>query len=189
MSDSILKFANKDIELPAPIKQRVELGKLIVIRVYPSDDVLNDYPQKKLNRNVYAYDVSGELVWQIQEAPHGGSGEDKAYMDIKIDGGKLVAGNWIGVDYLVNAASGVVSQAQKDIRPWQFDVPNNQLTPYGTTVSEAISAIGRIGENSRATAPQRIADQKLIDAEISAQGSGKRNNRGQFSHCNISALT
>jgi hypothetical protein len=80
--------------------------------------MLSDYPQEKLNRNIYAYDVSGEFVWQIQEAPHGGSEEDKAYMDLKIDGDKLVAGNWVGVDYLVSEASGKVSQAQKDIRPW-----------------------------------------------------------------------
>jgi hypothetical protein len=92
--------------------------KLIVVRVYPSDEMLNDYPQEKLNRNIYAYNVFGELVWQIQEAPHGGNDEDKAYMDLKIDKDKLVAGNWVGVDYLVSEVSGMVSQAQKDIRPW-----------------------------------------------------------------------
>lgn len=118
MSDCILHLANKNIELPAPIKQSVRVGQLTVIRVYPSDEMLNDYPQDKLNRNVYAYDESGEQVWQIQTAPHGGSGEDKAYMEIRIDGDKLIAGNWIGVDYLVDIASGIVSQAQKDIRPW-----------------------------------------------------------------------
>ncbi len=118
MSGCILNLANKNIELPASIKQCVKVGGMTVVRVYPSDKMLNDYPQDKLNRNVYAYDVSGELVWQIQEAPHGGSGEDKAYMDIKVDGDKLVAGNWIGVDYFVNIANGIVSQAQKDIRPW-----------------------------------------------------------------------
>jgi hypothetical protein len=118
MSGSILKIGNKNIELPAPIKQSVEVGKLTVVRVYPSDEVLNDYPQEKLNRNVYAYDASGSLVWQIQEAPHGGGGEDKAYMHIKIDSGKLIAGNWIGLDYLVNVTNGLVSQSRKGVRPW-----------------------------------------------------------------------
>ncbi|WP_238124901.1 hypothetical protein, partial [Vibrio cincinnatiensis] len=53
-----------------------------------------------------------------------------------------------------------------------LEVPDN-LTPYGTTVSDEIAAIGRIGANSRAASAQRITDQKLIDAAISTQGSGK----------------
>jgi hypothetical protein len=118
MRECILKIANRSIELPAPIKQRVDLNSLIVVRVYPSDEMLTNYPRDELNRNIYAYDLSGELVWQIQEAPHGGMEEDKAYMDIQYIDDKIVAGNWIGVDYLVDESSGMVTQSRKDVRPW-----------------------------------------------------------------------
>lgn len=108
----------KNIELPAYLKQTLELGDLTIVRVYPSNDELNSYPHNDFNRNVYAYNSSGELVWQIQEAPHGGVGEDKAYMIVKIDKGKLVAGNWIGVDYEVNLEDGTVVPLRKNVRPW-----------------------------------------------------------------------
>ena len=117
MRDYILKIANESVELPAPIKQRVDLNSLIIVRVYPSDEMLKNYHRDELNRNIYAYDLSGELVWQIQEAPHGGVEEDKAYMDIRYVDDKIVAGNWIGVDYLVDESSGVVAPNRKDVRP------------------------------------------------------------------------
>lgn len=113
-----LDMLGKEVTLPAPIKQKIEIGEMIVVRVYPSDEKLNAYPQEKLNRNVYAFNLSGELVWQIQEAPHGGVGEDKAYMNIGLENGRLMAGNWIGIDYFVGLCSGKVSQAQKNVRPW-----------------------------------------------------------------------
>ena len=118
MSDYFLEFPEKSVTLPAPVKQRIEIGELTVVRLYPSDDMLNDYPQEKLNRNVYAYNAIGKLMWQIQEAPDGGVGEDKAYMNIKLEGDKLIVGNWIGADYVVDLGAGGVSQVKKNIRPW-----------------------------------------------------------------------
>jgi len=118
MTDNVLKISGKEIELPAPVKQRVEINDLIVVRVYPSDQELDAFPQELLNRNVYAFDSSCKLLWQIQEAPHGGIGEDKAYMDISLESGKIIAGNWTGTDYFVDLSSGRVSQAKKDVRPW-----------------------------------------------------------------------
>lgn len=118
MSDDCCRLPNKGIDLPAPAKEIVELDGMTVIRVYPLDDKFNDYPRSELNRNIYAYDSSGKLVWQIQEAPHGGRSEDKAYVSIKIEGDKLIAGNWIGTDYVVDLRTGKVSQATRGIRPW-----------------------------------------------------------------------
>ena len=118
MSNYYLKFAERNVALPAPIKQKVEIGELTVVRLYPSDDMLNSYPQEKLNRNVYAFNTSGELMWQIQEAPDGGVGEDKAYMNIKLESDKLIVGNWIGADYVVDLSTGGVVQVKNNIRPW-----------------------------------------------------------------------
>ncbi len=105
------------VELPAPIRQKIELQGIVIIRVYPSDDELDDYPQEKLNRNVYAYKVTGELLWEIQEAPHGAE-RDKPYMNIWLDGDKLIAGNWIGTEYFVDLSSGEVKQTKFGVRPW-----------------------------------------------------------------------
>jgi len=115
---NILVIGGAQIVLDAPVKQKLELGRLTIVRVYPADEELNSYPQEKLNRNVYAYDSLGQLVWQIQEAPHGGVGEDKAYMDIRTDDGGLVAGNWIGIDYQVELENGVVVPLKQGTRPW-----------------------------------------------------------------------
>ncbi|MGA7298122.1 MAG: hypothetical protein WBW92_11515, partial [Rhodanobacteraceae bacterium] len=106
---TVFVIGQAEVVLDAPVKQRLEVGSLTIVRVYPSDAMLNSYPQVKLNRNVYAFDSSGQLVWQIQEAPHGGAGEDKAYMNIRVEHGFLVAGNWIGIDYQVAMADGRVS--------------------------------------------------------------------------------
>ena len=118
MSDYYLEFSEENVEVSAAIKQRLELGELTIVRLYPSDDMLNAYPQEKLNRNVYAYNTSGKLMWQIQEAPDGGIGEDKAYMNIKLESDKLIVGNWIGVDYVVDLGTGGVVQVKNNIRPW-----------------------------------------------------------------------
>ncbi len=115
---NIFVVGEHEIVLDAPVKQRLELGGLIIVRVYPTDENLNSYPQEKLNRNVYAYDLLGQLIWQIQEAPHGGVEEDKAYMNIKVDDGSLVAGNWIGIDYQVKLDNGMVIPLKQGTRPW-----------------------------------------------------------------------
>jgi hypothetical protein len=115
---NILHLHGRIIYMDAPIKQKIEFLGLVIIRLYPSDDQLDTYPKESFNRNVYAYDVSGNLVWQIQEAPHGGIDEDKAYMDIRISQDKLVAGNWTGTDYQVNLVDGTVASFDRDVRPW-----------------------------------------------------------------------
>ncbi|WP_066963234.1 hypothetical protein [Microbulbifer sp. Q7] len=100
------------------IEQRVEIQGLEIIRRYPSDDALSSYPREKLNRNIEAYKAGGELAWIIQECPAGGQSEDKAYMDIQIKDGQLIAGNWIGLDFVVNLETGNVSPAKRGVRPW-----------------------------------------------------------------------
>jgi len=100
------------------IKQIIEIGELKVVRKYPPDTELANYPQNKLNRNIEAYDQNDNLVWIVEEAPDGGENLDKAYMKIWLDDGRLIAGNWIGIDYLVDIDKGSVSPIKTNIRPW-----------------------------------------------------------------------
>ena len=100
------------------VKQIVEVGDLRIVRKYPPDSELSNFPQNKLNRNIEAYDQDDNLVWVIDEAPDGGDNLDKAYMKIWLEDGKLIAGNWIGIDYLVNLDNGAVSPIKANKRPW-----------------------------------------------------------------------
>jgi len=102
----------------ALIRQTIEIEGLKILRKYPSDEKLMSYPQEKLNRNVSALNENGDLVWTIQEAPQGGEDQDKAYMLISLENGKLVAGNFLGIDYYVNLQDGTVTPKDTNSRPW-----------------------------------------------------------------------
>lgn len=100
------------------IKQALIIDGLKIIRRYPSDEDLIGYPREKLNRNVEAYSESNELIWVIEECPAGGTNQDKAYMSIAVQDGRLIVGNWVGVDFVVNLKNGCVSPLKKGVRPW-----------------------------------------------------------------------
>jgi len=100
------------------IRQEIEIGDLTIVRKYPSEEGLKTCPQFELNRNIEAYDQNGNLVWVIEEAPDGGANQDKAYMKIWLEEGRLIAGNWIGIDYLVDVISGKVGPINFNARPW-----------------------------------------------------------------------
>jgi len=100
------------------IKEVIEIEGLRILRKYPPDDILMNFSQTKLNRNIEAYNRENKLIWVIQEAPQGGKDQDKAYMNIWVKENRLIAGNFIGIDYLVNLTTGAVTPINKDTRPW-----------------------------------------------------------------------
>ena len=70
-----------------------------MILVDPAPDVI-------FNRNVFALSIHGELLWQIEESPHG-TQVDKPYVNLYCDkNGTVIAGNWNGVSYSVNLLNG-----------------------------------------------------------------------------------
>jgi len=100
------------------IRQTLEINGLKIIRRYPSDEDIDSYLQVQLNRNIEAYDGTGKLIWMIEECPVGGDGVDKAYMNIWIENDKLIAGNWIGLNFIVNLENGTVKPANPGSRLW-----------------------------------------------------------------------
>ena len=95
-------IANRSIGLPYPVGEVVECRDAIVVRVEPPAGVI-------FNRNVFAFTAQGDLLWQIEESPHG-TEKDKPYVGILVSqDGSLVVANWIGVDYLVNVKSGSIT--------------------------------------------------------------------------------
>jgi hypothetical protein len=119
MKEYAIKHKHLNIKLSAPVKKYLEIKDILVILIYPSDDQLLLYPREKLNRNVYAFKESnGELLWQIQPANEGGASEDKPFMDIFISQGKLIVGNWIGIDYQIDLSNGHINPIDRNKRPW-----------------------------------------------------------------------
>jgi len=121
----LLVVDSKQIELQYPIKQKIEVCGVYVVRIYPNDDELDSCPQELYNRNVYAYNSDGKFLWQIEEVSEGAKAPKdksyivgKAYMNIWMEKEKLIAGNWIGLDYIVNLKNGKVSPLNKNVRPW-----------------------------------------------------------------------
>lgn len=92
---------NKRIDLPYVICEALECGDQIVVRIEPPVGEI-------FNRNIFCFSKYGELIWQIQECPHG-TEEDKPYVGLVCgDRGEIVAANWKGIDYSVNINNGAV---------------------------------------------------------------------------------
>jgi hypothetical protein len=66
------------------------------------------------NRNIFALNEEGEILWQIEECPHGGDRE-KSYFTIIHDGsGGLVAETGFGINYQINLDYGSVTAKSFD---------------------------------------------------------------------------
>lgn len=92
------------VEFPYSVAKSVRCGCLLIVMLDPPVDV-------DFNRNVYAVNGEGVVVWQIAESPHGGEGSEP-YVDISMDRqSRLLAANWIGIDYFVDVEGGSVAPA------------------------------------------------------------------------------
>ena len=102
LCDGELSIEERVVHFPYPVAQVIIVDSRVIVRLaVPS--------KERFDRNVYALSLDGKGVWQIQEAPHGGN-VAKPFMNLRLsDEGRLIAGNWIGVDYEVDLTSGQVS--------------------------------------------------------------------------------
>lgn len=100
VKDGSLFISGKCMDLPYPVGQVMKCNDAIIARLELPSGVI-------FNRNVFAFSAQGDLLWQIEESPHG-TEKDKPYVGIS-QNGALVAANWIGVDYLVNIQNGRIT--------------------------------------------------------------------------------
>lgn len=95
----------------------VEIDKLIVVNFYPfteeEDEALKDID---MERNIWAFNSDGDLVWTIAYPSAKIEGHNP-YTSVYIKNGRLIAGNWAGIDYLVNTKNGSVDVISGK-RPW-----------------------------------------------------------------------
>lgn len=101
VKDGVLYYLDKSIDLPYLVVDLVDCSGVILARVEPPAGVI-------FNRNIYAFSEMGDFCWQIEESPHG-TQADKPYINVVCNTqGKIVAQNWNGVDYLVDASDGSI---------------------------------------------------------------------------------
>lgn len=82
--------------------QCLRLGAVVLVR-------FDLPPGSRANRNVLAFDAEHRLLWQIAESPHG-TEADQPFMSLALDAqGQVVVGNWNGVTYRVDLASGALT--------------------------------------------------------------------------------
>jgi hypothetical protein len=107
IDDELNHLATAVAHIPYTVKQAITCDDMCVVLTVPPAGTT-------LNRNVFCYLPSGEILWQIQESPHG-TQIDKPYTSLHINDHKqLIAGNWNGVDYSVDLENGIVTAAAFD---------------------------------------------------------------------------
>lgn len=120
VQDSQLWIGHQHIRLPYPVKHVLRHGDNLVISIESAPGVI-------FNRNVFAVSMHGEVLWQIEESPHG-TQADQPYMDVYCDqNGELIAGNWNGISYSVNLTNGTVCAVAFEKSPPSAD-------PTGDTI-------------------------------------------------------
>jgi outer membrane protein assembly factor BamB len=102
-------------QLAYPIKTVLALDATLVVIL--SYDAIPSNNEEILNRNIYAFNMDGTLKWQIQ-AVQGGTEREKPFLSIKVIEGKLIAYNWLGMDYIVDLNDGSLHMHGQPRRPW-----------------------------------------------------------------------
>lgn len=129
LSNSEILIADKVITFPCSIQSTqtkgeerkyfiVEFSNLIIVNFYPFTKEEDDKLNKEcidMERNIWAFNQDGVIVWKIQAAPRIGS--NNTYTGLGIEDGKLKAYNWNGCYYFINPQDGSVT-IEKGGRPW-----------------------------------------------------------------------
>ncbi|MEJ2046486.1 MAG: hypothetical protein P8X89_24805 [Reinekea sp.] len=87
--------------MPYPVVEALKIGELVIVRVEPTVGEI-------FNTNIFGFTVDGHYKWRIEESPHG-TEADKPFTSISVSqDNQLIAGNWNGVDYVVDVRNGTI---------------------------------------------------------------------------------
>lgn len=101
VEDGVISISGKAIELPYPVAEALKIGELVIVRVEPTVGEI-------FNTNVFGITADGNYKWKIEESPHG-TEADKPFTSISVSqDDQLIAGNWNGVDYVVDVRNGAI---------------------------------------------------------------------------------
>jgi hypothetical protein len=70
----------------------------------------------KCDRNITAENEQGETIWQVEDVlPL----DSSSFMNIRhFDKEKIIADNWIRMEYYINICTGKLELVNKNARPW-----------------------------------------------------------------------
>ena len=102
-TDNVINIYGCVVECEAPIRDVQRIDNLVLVRLEFPIGAIN-------NRNIFAYNESGQLVWQIQEGRN--VYRDSPYTGMRVKGDEIMAYNWDGADYRVNVEDGSVEFVQ-----------------------------------------------------------------------------
>jgi len=113
LDQKLVDFAKK---IGVSIKQKLKVNKIFLVRVDTGNTI--QYGDESLDRNIYAFNESGEQIWQIEPAPIRQS--PNPYMSLRTEEGKIIAETWTGVELSINLSDGSVMVSTHNIRqrPW-----------------------------------------------------------------------
>jgi len=70
----------------------------------------------KCNRNIIGENTHGGMVWQVEDVC---PSSDAPFVTIRpFDNEKIIAYNWLGMDYYIDIQTGKLSFVNKNRRPW-----------------------------------------------------------------------
>jgi hypothetical protein len=102
ISDGKLVIGNIEVQLPYRVKSAITVNRLLIVAVESPVGVLFD-------RNVYAIDEAGKIIWQIEKATCYGGRKECPYIGIKIsEDGDLIAVTGVGAEFKVNLDTGQI---------------------------------------------------------------------------------
>ena len=112
-SEASVKIDGKVITFLSPIKDVLEIENLLLVILQRVGVVVHDSESR--NSNIYAYDLNGNKLWQIQECPLK-TKQNKPYTGLYIQLEDVIAYCSLGYECKVNLSDGSVELLGG--RPW-----------------------------------------------------------------------
>ena len=98
--DGKLVIGNIEVQLPYRVKSVITVSRLLIVVLESPVGVLFD-------RNVYAIDDAGKIIWQIEKATCYGGHKECPYIGVKTsEDGDLIAVTGVGAEFKVNLDTG-----------------------------------------------------------------------------------
>ncbi|MCU4802444.1 hypothetical protein OB920_18945 [Halobacteria archaeon HArc-gm2] len=99
--DNTLHIGSQKLDLPEEVDTIVEGNQLIVVLF-----AVMGKPSQIKHRNVWAFDESGEKVWEIEEESLPTAADDKQYIYLWEDDGELWAQCWHSHEHRIDWETG-----------------------------------------------------------------------------------
>ncbi len=99
----VLFIGARHIEFPIKVRKALRIKNLVLVLLAPKGELTP-------NRNIFCYDLSGNLIWEIEEFRPDLIDEGRAYSGLWIEpDGRVLAYNTCGFDVEVDLETGKIS--------------------------------------------------------------------------------